>query len=862
MHGMVFGELKKFVDKNLGGDSWKTLLKEAGLASRTYVPIKAYPDKEILSLVGTASKITGLKIPALLTGFGEFIAPNLLLLFRRQIKGDWNVMDLLENIETTIHNVVRLRNPGAKPPQLRCERISPEHVVIHYTSTRRLCHLGVGLATGIANQFGDPFTIEQTTCMLHDDDSCQISIKLDIPIQQATLFSSLKLTGSESAATSTVTDYVEISPDNPPIVIVGSGPVGIHAARKIIEQAPQNPLIIYGAEPWEPYNRVRLSELLAGEVEWDDISNKLDIPPDAAAHLKINSAITAIDRKNKYVVDAAGNKQHYSKLILAMGSRARRVDEHAKLSLSGVYAYRDVDDAQDLMTNVVQSENTIVTGGGVLGIEVAFALKAQNPNAEVTILHRRDYLMNQQLDEEAADFLLKQVHAEGIKVIFNTNISDFIGQNEIESIKLSKDHKTIPCDTLISCTGIVPNIDVASDAELKTKHGIQVDDFLQTNDPDIYAIGECMEHRGKTYGLIGPGLEQAKIAVDNILQDNKYEYTGTTISMRVKIKHLPIFSIKKNGLEEHSLKKIIFEDEKAIKFREVLLQKGVLVGATTIGDWPEVAQIQEAVDNGMKVHPWHHVYFSLTGSLFPIEGLQNPVEWPDSTMVCTCNAVSRGELGRAIAKGCSTVKELSESTGAALGCGNCKPLLAMLTGGGSYELVAPPLKGALLIFMSIALLLLTGLALPAFTLPVSIRNDNILLPFLFDSGWRQVSGYIVLGFMLLSFVLSLNKRWTLFKFASYNFWRVVHVALLAVAVGVLMLHTNLGLGQGFNLQLMVVFILSMMSGTSLGLLVILEGGFFGAILRNTRTFWLRSHILIIWVLFALILTHIVSVYYF
>ncbi|SJM93510.1 putative Ferredoxin--NAD(+) reductase [Crenothrix polyspora] len=860
MHGMVFGELKKFVDKNLGGDSWLMLLKEANLASRSYVPVKEYPDNELMSLVSTASTITGLEKAVLLKSFGEFMVPNLLLLFRRQIEGNWNAMDMLENIESTIHKVVRLRNPGAKPPQLRCERVAPEHVIIHYTSTRKLCHFGIGLATGIANQFGDPYTLEESTCMLHGDDSCQIHIKLDIPVQQATLFSSLHLVGSVSSTTSEVSDYVEISPDAPPIVIVGSGPVGIHAAREIIRQAPRQALIVYGAESWEPYNRVRLSDLLAGEVEWDDIANKLDIPAEApATSLKINLAIASIDRKNKYVVDSAGNKQHYSRLILAVGSRARRVDETARLSLSGIYSYRDVDDAQDLMTNVVQSMHTVVTGGGVLGIEVAFALKAQNPAAEITILHRRDRLMNQQLDEEASAFLLQQVYAEGIKVLLNTDIVDFIGQHEIERIQLNNG-QTIPCDTLISCTGIIPNTSLASDAGLNTDHGIVVNDFLQTNDPDIYAIGECAEHHGKTYGLIGPGLEQATLAVSNILQGSQNGYTGTTISMRVKVKHLPIFSVEK-GLDQHGLKKLIFKDAKNVKFREVVLQNGVLVGATTIGAWPEAAQVQEAVNEGMEIRFWHRLYFSRTGSLWPVDEQQNPAEWPVNTIVCSCNTITRGELGVAIADGCTSIKALSKRTGAALACGSCVPLLAALTGAKS-EPVAPPLKGPLFIFMSIALACLLGLALPAFTPPASIQDRNPLLPLLFDNGWRQISGYVVFGFMLLSFVLSLNKRWQLFQFASYNFWRVVHVALMAVAVGVLMLHTNMGLGQGFNFQLMVVFLLTLTSGTLLGLLVIFDKGFFGALLRKARTFWLRPHILIVWVLFAFLSTHVFSVYYF
>ncbi len=860
MHGMVFGELKKFVDKNLKGDSWRNLLKEAGLASRSYIPVKVYPDQELLSLVATASQITGIDKAALLKSFGEFIAPNLLLLFRRQIKPNWNVMDLLERIETTIHNIVRLRNPGAKPPQLRCERVSPQHVIIHYSSSRRLCALGIGLTKGIAEQFGDPYSLEETTCMLHGDDKCQISIKLNIPVAQATAFSQIKLTPSGSLNTSSITNHTEVAPDNPPLVIVGAGPVGIHAAREIVRRSPQQSLIVYGAEPWEPYNRIRLSDLLSGEAEWDEIANNVEHAPNADVFIKINSPITAIDRKNKFVVDGVGNQQHYSKLILALGSRARRADENATVSLSGIFNFRDVDDAQDLMTTVLQSNNTVVTGGGVLGIEVAFALKQQNPDAEVTILHRQDRLMNKQLDEDASAFLLQQVYKRGIKVLLTTTINEFIGQNEISNLKLS-DGRMIACDTLISCTGITPNTNLAADAGLYTNVGIMVDDHLLTNDPDVYAVGECAEHRQKTYGLLGPGLEQANIAVANIFKDRQAVYTGTTTSMRVKIKKMPIFAIQKKGVKKNGQKKLIFIDQNAIRFREVTIEKGVLTGAITIGAWDEVAQVQEAVDEGMKIRFWHRHYFTKTGSLWPTENMKNPIEWPEKTMVCTCNAITRGELGAAIRDGCGTVKELSERTGAAQGCGTCAPLLEVLTGGAASAHISA-YKGALMICMLLALLPLIGFFLPALNLPTTITDKSFWLPLIFDSGWRQVSGYMAAVFMLLSFVLSLNKRMKWFKFASYNFWRVVHVALLAVTIVVLLAHVNLQLGQGYNLLLMSVFLVTIASGTSLGLLAVMEGGFFGAMIRSTRTFWLRSHIIVVWGLFGLLMTHIISVYYF
>jgi nitrite reductase (NADH) large subunit len=431
-------------------------------------------------------------------------------------------------------------------------------------------------------------------------------------------------------------------------------------------------------------------------------------------------------------------------------------------------------DAQALMTHAVQSNHTVV-GGGVLGVEIAFALKAQNPQTEVTIIHKNDSLINQQLDEAASAFLLKQVQQAGIQVILNSGIDEFIGDNEIKSLRLI-DGELILCDNLISCAGIIANTGLANDARLKVAQGIQVNNYLQTSDPNIYAIGECAEHQNEVYGFIGPGIEQASIAVQNILNKQSVEYKGSARSMRVKVKHLPVFSLAKNKLDKKGLKQLIFEEHENIKFREIFIDNGRLVGATALGEWPELAQVQECIDSKMRVWPWHRHYFLRTGSLWPEAGFSNPADWHASTMICTCAAVTRGEIGLALNKGCDTVNKISDRTRAALGCGTCKPFLAMLTGS-EIEPLAPQRKGSLFFIMLLTLLIFSGFLLPSIPVPSStLEQKSFLSLLLFDNGWQQVTGYSVLTFMALSFVLTLNKRWKCFQFASFYFWRVTHSA--------------------------------------------------------------------------------------
>jgi hypothetical protein len=202
-----------------------------------------------------------------------------------------------------------------------------------------MCTLGIGLIQGISDTFKNPITINETTCMHDGDACCTISVKLNSAIAQSTPFSALKINNENQQNPNKTIKKAVGSRENPPVIIVGAGPIGVHAARELLRLSPKIGLILYGAEPWQPYNRVRLSDLLAGEIEWDELSNELTIPKESEVFVKINTPVVQIDRKQKCVTDAYGNQQHYSHLILALGSRARRADAKAKTSLYGIHTY-------------------------------------------------------------------------------------------------------------------------------------------------------------------------------------------------------------------------------------------------------------------------------------------------------------------------------------------------------------------------------------------------------------------------------------------------------------------------------------------------------------------------------------------
>ncbi len=178
MHGIIFAELKKYVDTKFGGDTWNTLLKDSGMWPRAYLIVQEYPDQEAVALVSSASKMTGKPVPAILEDFGEFVAPALVNMYSSLIKPEWKTLDLIGGTEEVIHRVVRMKNRGAKPPELKCRRPGPDEVVITYSSPRKMCAVAKGVAKGVAKYYKERVRVMETSCMLAGSPSCQISVKL------------------------------------------------------------------------------------------------------------------------------------------------------------------------------------------------------------------------------------------------------------------------------------------------------------------------------------------------------------------------------------------------------------------------------------------------------------------------------------------------------------------------------------------------------------------------------------------------------------------------------------------------------------------------------------------------------------
>ena len=415
-----------------------------------------------------------------------------------------------------------------------------------------------------------------------------------------------------------------------PVVVVGTGPTGIHAVNELLRWNPQCPIVIYGGEPWSPYDRVKLSLLLSGEVHPNQLVNDLQLPDSHYVLQRHNCPIVSIDRHDRFVTDFQGRKQAFSKLILATGSHPH-IPSTPGIDKKGIYTFRDLSDAQNLLARQMRSRRVIVLGGGVLGLEVARAM--QRANTEVYVIEHSTRLMYNQLDDASAEALRGSVMRMGIKVVINNGVREIYGESHVEGVRL-RNGRRINCDTLIIATGVRANIKLALEAGLRVGKGIRVNDLLQTSDPNIYAVGECCEHRDKVYGLVAPGLEQAGIAAHNIAYKKDAIYKGSLPLTRLKVVGLPVFSVGVvNDLERSGVhRSVVFEDPSNDVYKKLVFSRRKLVGVIAFGDTRDATLLQQAFETKRSFWPWQIRRFQRTGYLIPEAKLSSVRKLPANAM--------------------------------------------------------------------------------------------------------------------------------------------------------------------------------------------------------------------------------------
>jgi nitrite reductase (NADH) large subunit len=378
-----------------------------------------------------------------------------------------------------------------------------------------------------------------------------------------------------------------------PLVVVGNG---MAAARLVDELAKvalgRYAIAVIGDEPRLAYNRVLLSSVLAGETASHDIELK---PAawwrDRGVTLKYGCAATEIDVGRRELKIANEESVAFSRLILATGSTPLRLNVPGA-DLAGVHTFRDSRDVDLLLTLAAQKKRVVVVGGGLLGLEAAYGLV--KAGAPVTLIHLMDRLMERQLDAPAAELLKSLVEGKGIRILLNANTARLHGETRVEGVELT-DGRRIDADAVIFAAGIRPNIALARNAGLPVNRGIVVDDHLQTAAPDIFALGECAEHRGICYGLVEPAYEQARVLAGH-LAGRAAAYQGSVIATNLKVSGVAVFSAGDFAGADGS-EAIVLRDVRHGTYKKLVISNGRLTGAVLVGDTGDALWYLELIRN-------------------------------------------------------------------------------------------------------------------------------------------------------------------------------------------------------------------------------------------------------------------------
>jgi nitrite reductase (NADH) large subunit len=463
-------------------------------------------------------------------------------------------------------------------------------------------------------------------------------------------------------------------------VVVGNGMAGMRTVEELLKRAPdQYDITVFGSEPRLNYNRIMLSPILAGEKVYDEIIlNDWDWYETNKITLHAGDSIVGVDIKAKKVISAAGRKIDYDKLMLATGSEPIIIPLPGH-KLEGVITFRDMYDVETMIDASKSRTNAVVIGGGLLGLEAAYGLSTLG--MRVTVLHLAPHLMERQLDSAAGNLLKKELGSRDIHVITEADTAEIVGGRHVEAVKL-KDGRSFDADLVIMAVGIRPNTWLAKSHGLITGRGICVDDHMITSDPDVLAIGECVEHRGLCYGLVAPLFDMAKVAADTLVAGNGDGYVGAVTSTKLKVSGIDLFSAGDfsggEGTED-----IVFRDGVRGIYKRLVIKDEQLVGAVLYGDTLDGAWYFQLIKNGENISDIRSTM--IFGQGFEGGAETDPfkavADLPMDAEICGCNGVCKGDIQHAITEGgLTTIAEVQAQTKASSSCGSCTGLVEKLIG--------------------------------------------------------------------------------------------------------------------------------------------------------------------------------------
>lgn len=458
------------------------------------------------------------------------------------------------------------------------------------------------------------------------------------------------------------------------LVVVGNGMAGINTVEQLLKLTDRYDITVIGEEPHPNYNRILLSYVLEGSKKLDDIVlNPYSWYEEAGITLLAGEMGERIDTERRVVLTDAGREVPYDRVIIATGSTPFRLPVPGA-DKEGVIGFRSIEDCDRMIAAAGTYKTAAVIGGGLLGLEAAKGLVQLG--MDVTVVHLPDYVMERQLDMTAARLLEQELERQGIRFALGKQTVEITGGERVEGLRFS-DGTELKAEFVVMAVGIRPNVGIGQASGLDVNRGIVVDDWLRTSAEDVYAVGECTEHRGVCYGLVAPLFEQGAVLAKTLAGVETQPYEGSVCSTKLKVSGVDVFS---TGifLETPECATLTFHDGWKRTYRKIVLRDNIIVGAVLFGDTDDAAKLERLVKQGAAMTD--ELYQELTGTGGCCGSKANAAaELTDDDIVCGCNGVTKKMIMDAIAdNGLTTLDEVKACTGASRSCGGCKPLVEQL----------------------------------------------------------------------------------------------------------------------------------------------------------------------------------------
>ena len=472
------------------------------------------------------------------------------------------------------------------------------------------------------------------------------------------------------------------------LVVIGNGMAPGRMLEHLFELAPDHyDVTIFNAEPRVNYNRLMLSPVLSGEKTYEDIITHDDAWYNKhGVTLHKGKRVDAIDSAAKTVTAADGTKAAYDKLVIATGSSPFIIPVPGH-KLEGVVTYRDLDDVEKMLAVARRGGcKAVVIGGGLLGLEAAAGLQMQG--MEVSVVHLAPHLMERQLDQAAAHLLESELKRRGVVCYTKANTKEILGTTKVEGVKL-EDGTHLPCEMVVMAVGIRPSTTLAKQSGFEVGRGIVVNDQMLTNDPSVYALGECAEHRGQVYGLVAPLYEMARtIAEDLAGQESAYQ--GSVTSTKLKVTGVDLYS-GGDFAEAKDREEVVLRDAARGIYKRLVIKDNRIIGVVMYGDTGDGPWFFDKLKKGEDISANREmlIFGQAYAGGAPLDPMAAVAALPPDAEICGCNGICKGKITDAIAaKGLKSIDDVRAHTKASASCGSCSGLvekLLVLSLGDSYK---------------------------------------------------------------------------------------------------------------------------------------------------------------------------------